>query len=108
MQSFLWKTILRSDGQRPILFDCIPRRRNTKNARLSTRGDLGDLPPRGSEPVLPPARPALRTSQRGLLSHEHFTVDGTLIDAWASLKSFQRKDAAPPPPDDLGNLTLAP
>ena len=27
-----------------------------------------------------------------LLSHEHFTVDGTLLEAWASQKSFQRKD----------------
>jgi transposase len=27
----------------------------------------------------------------GLLSDEHFTVDGTLLDAWASLKSFRRK-----------------
>jgi transposase len=30
----------------------------------------------------------------GLLSDEHFTVDGTLIEAWASLKSFQPKDDA--------------
>src|SRR5215510_8831960 len=28
---------------------------------------------------------------RGLLSNDHFTVDGTLIEAWASLKSFKRK-----------------
>jgi transposase len=28
----------------------------------------------------------------GLMSDEHFTVDGTLIEAWASQKSFQRKD----------------
>lgn len=28
----------------------------------------------------------------GLMSSEHFSVDGTLIDAWASLKSFKRKD----------------
>ena len=27
-----------------------------------------------------------------LLSDEHFTVDGTLVEAWASLKSFRRKD----------------
>ncbi len=27
-----------------------------------------------------------------LLSHEHFSVDGTLIDAWASMKSFRCKD----------------
>lgn len=30
----------------------------------------------------------------GLLSDEHFSVDGTLIEAWASHKSFQRKDGA--------------
>lgn len=34
-------------------------------------------------------------SQR-LLSDEHFTVDGTLIEAWASLKSLKRKDGEPP------------
>jgi transposase len=42
-----------------------------------------------------------------LLSDEHFTVDGTLIEAWASLKSFKRKDAGPgEPPDDPGNPTV--
>jgi hypothetical protein len=47
-----------------------------------------------------------QAEQRGLLSDEHFTVDGTLIDAWASLKSFQRKDAAPPPDDGPRNPTV--
>ena len=38
-----------------------------------------------------------------LLSDEHFTVDGTLVEAWASLKSFKRKDAgSSEPPDDPG------
>jgi transposase len=32
---------------------------------------------------------------QGLMSDEHFTVDGTLIEAWASQKSFQRKDGDP-------------
>jgi hypothetical protein len=42
--------------------------------------------------------------EKNLTSDEHFTVDGTLIEAWASLKSFQRKDRKmPPPPDDPGN-----
>ena len=41
-----------------------------------------------------------------LLSDEHFTVDGTLIEAWASQKSFQRKDRPAPPPDDPGNPTV--
>jgi transposase len=43
----------------------------------------------------------------GLMSDEHFTVDGTVLEAWASLKSFQRTDAGPtPPPDDPGNPTV--
>jgi transposase len=45
----------------------------------------------------------------GLLSDEHFTVDGTLIEAAASLKSFRSKDKPPsdePPPDDPGNPTV--
>src|SRR5208337_3740138 len=29
---------------------------------------------------------------KGLTSDEHFTVDGTLLEAWAGAKSFQRKD----------------
>lgn len=33
-----------------------------------------------------------------LLSDEHFTVDGTLIDAWASIKSFRPKDGSGEPP----------
>jgi hypothetical protein len=42
-----------------------------------------------------------------LLSDEHFSVDGTLIEAWASQKSFQRKkDDQAPPPDDRGNPTV--
>src|SRR4051795_1654449 len=44
----------------------------------------------------------------GLLSDEHFTVDGTLIEAAASLKSFRPKDEPPAeqPPDDPGNPTV--
>src|SRR5215467_2677127 len=42
-----------------------------------------------------------QAGQRGLLSDEHFTVDGTLIEAWAGQKSFKRKgDARQAPPDD--------
>src|SRR5579864_8172129 len=42
-----------------------------------------------------------------LLSDDHFTVDGTLLEAWASLKSFPRKDGKPmAPPDDPGNATV--
>ena len=44
-----------------------------------------------------------------LTSDEHFTVDGTLIEAWASLKSFhpkgeERSDRTPP--DDPGNPSV--
>jgi transposase len=51
-------------------------------------------------------RVLVQARQRGVLSDEHFTVDGTLIEAWASLKSFKRKDTAAPPPDDPGNPTV--
>jgi IS5 family transposase len=44
---------------------------------------------------------------KGLTSDEHFTVDGTLLEAWAGAKSFQPKDKQPsPPPDDPGNPTV--
>src|SRR5215831_2094422 len=52
------------------------------------------------------ARVVAHARARGLLSDEHFTVDGTLIEAWASLKSFKRTDAPPAPPDDPGNPTV--
>jgi transposase len=43
-----------------------------------------------------------------LLSDEHFTVDGTLIDAWAGMKSFKRKDGSGGGPEDSdpGNPTV--
>ena len=40
-----------------------------------------------------------------LLSNEHFTVDGTLLEAWASHKSFRRRDDEPPS-DAGGNPTI--
>jgi len=42
----------------------------------------------------------------GLLSDEHFTVDGTLLEAWASHKSFKPKGGAGRPPDDPKNPTV--
>jgi hypothetical protein len=39
---------------------------------------------------------------RTLLSSEHFSVDGTLIEAWASMKSFVPKDGSPPPSSSAG------
>ncbi len=44
--------------------------------------------------------------ERGLLADEHFTVDGTLIEAWASLKSFKPTGRPTPPPQDPGNPTV--
>jgi transposase len=45
--------------------------------------------------------------QADLLSDEHFTVDGTLLEAWASLESFKPKNSGPTaPPDDPGNPTV--
>jgi hypothetical protein len=41
-----------------------------------------------------------------LVSDEHFSVDGTLLEAWASLKSYQRKEGKQSPPDDPGNPTV--
>lgn len=43
---------------------------------------------------------------QGLLSDEHFTVDGTLIEAWASHKSFKPKHDRQSPPDDPGNPSI--
>jgi transposase len=40
---------------------------------------------------------------QGLLSDEHFTVDGTLIEAWASQKSFQPKEGGPTAPTGGGD-----
>ncbi len=37
-----------------------------------------------------------QAERKRLLSREHFTVDGTLIEAWASIKSFKPKDGPPP------------
>src|ERR1700689_876497 len=47
-----------------------------------------------------------RARSQGLTSDEHFTVDGTLLEAWAGAKSFQRKNRKPPPPDDPCNPTV--
>ena len=41
--------------------------------------------------------------EQRLLSEEHFSVDGTLLEAWASLKSFRPRDEDPPPSAALGD-----
>src|SRR5215470_10297263 len=61
----------------------------------------GDIAEKFFAQVLEQARNA------DLLSDEHFSVDGTLIEAWASHKSFQRKDGSDQTPkDDPGNPTV--
>ncbi len=45
--------------------------------------------------------------KQGLLSDEHFSVDGTLIQAWASQKSFRRKEDDNEPPTDGGRNSEA-
>jgi len=69
----------------------------TKNRDRLLEGDVAE---KFFQLVLTQARMA------DLLSDEHFSVDGTLIEAWASHKSFQRKDRPTPPPDDPGNPTV--
>jgi transposase len=71
----------------------------TKNRDRLLRGDIAV---RFFEQVLAEAR------ERGLTSDEHFTVDGTLVEAWAGLKSLKRKDGSDGqnPPDDPGNPTV--
>jgi transposase len=63
----------------------------SKNRDRLLRGDIADA---FFAEVLGEAR------AHGLLSDEHFTVDGTLLEAWASHKSFRPKDEDPPPPPD--------
>jgi transposase len=70
----------------------------TKNRQRLLRGQI-DV--RFFEAILEQAR------DKGLLSEEHFTVDGTLIEAWASQKSFQCKDRPSPPSDDPGNPSVS-
>jgi transposase len=48
----------------------------------------------------------LHADTERLLSHEHFTVDGTLLEAWASHKSFRPRDEDPPPRGGGRNPTV--
>jgi transposase len=56
----------------------------------------GDIAAKFMAAVLAPPR------VRALLSNDHFSVDGTLIDAWASMKSFKPKDGGPDDGNDAG------
>ena len=72
----------------------------TKNRERLLEGEVAEG---FFEQVLAQAR------EKELLSDEHFTVDGTLIQAWAGQKSFQAKKKEAKhgaPPDDAGNATV--
>jgi len=70
----------------------------TKNRERLLEGEIAQA---FFEQVIAEAR------EHGLLSDEHFTVDGTLIEAWAGVKSFKKKGGSSvPPPDDPGNPTV--
>src|SRR2546430_2549239 len=44
------------------------------------------------------SKPCCATQVKRFLSDDHFSVDGTLVEAWASLKSFRAKDGSDEPP----------
>jgi IS5 family transposase len=69
----------------------------TKNRDRLLEGDIADA-------FFAEVLAAIRAE--GRLSDEHFTVDGTLLEAWASHKSFKRKDGSHTPPDDPKNPTV--
>jgi transposase len=69
----------------------------TKNRDRLLQGDIADA-------FFAEVLAAIRAE--GLLSDEHFTVDGTLLEAWASHKSFKPKDGPATPPDDPKNPTV--
>lgn len=69
----------------------------TKNRDRLLDGDIAEA---FFQEVLAEARVAR------LLSDDHFTVDGTLLEAWASQKSFRRRDTPTDPPDDPGNPSV--
>jgi transposase len=73
----------------------------SKNRDRLLRGEIG-------EEFFAAVLELARTKE--LLSDEHFTVDGTMVEGWASLKSFQPKEASgrdrDDKPDDPGNPTV--
>jgi transposase len=67
-------------------------------SRLRERLVKEDLAQRFFDAIVKVAR------QEDLLSSDHLTVDGTLIEAWAGAKSFKPKDGPPPPSDGRGGV----
>ncbi len=69
----------------------------TKNRDRLLDGDIAD-------PFFAEVLAAIKAE--GLISDEHFTVDATLLEAWASHKSFKPKGRDRTPPDDPKNPTV--
>ena len=69
----------------------------TKNRERLLRGDI-------AQAFFEAVR--LHADAEQLLSAEHFTVDGTLLQAWASHKSFRPKDEEPPSSGEGGNPSI--
>lgn len=69
----------------------------TKNRDRLLEGDIADA-------FFAEVLAAIRADD--LLSDEHFTVDGTLLEAWASHKSFKPQQEPPTPPADPKNPTV--
>jgi transposase len=67
-------------------------------SRLRERLVQEDLAQRFFDAIVKAAR------REDLLSSDHLTVDGTLIEAWAGAKSFKPKDGPPPPSDGRGGV----
>jgi transposase len=67
-------------------------------SRLRERLVKEDLAQRFFDAIVKVAR------EEDLLSSEHLTVDGTLIEAWAGAKSYKPKDGPPPPSDGRGGV----
>src|SRR4051794_33970629 len=68
----------------------MPSGRPPRLRRIGTACWPGILPPRFFDAVL------IHADSARLLSDEHFTVDGTLLEAWASHKSFRPRGDEPP------------
>jgi transposase len=67
-------------------------------SRLRERLVKEDLAQRFFDAIVKVAR------EEDLLSSDHLTVDGTLIEAWAGAKSYKPKDGPPPPDDGHGGV----
>src|SRR5689334_7286132 len=97
-----------TDHQQSTMFSYIsaerrvPKDHPLRAVRAMVDAALGELAARFDAIYAAHGRPSIAPE-------EHFTVDGTLVEAWAGQKSFKRKDqgaAKTPPDDDPGNPSV--